>query len=131
MASTPQTAPTPRLTPTNGKPDLPTSQPPAPPSPPRLKTFSKEVWDAVSMKNNTKLTYDPELSKDKSKGKKGIYEEVKKVGGSTTEDPRNKHPHYFKTSSKSNKKPYQRLPVPRFLVSMKLKLHPFSSLLPS
>ncbi|KAG5368186.1 Histone-lysine N-methyltransferase, H3 lysine-4 specific [Yarrowia sp. C11] len=114
VASTPQTAPTPRLTPTNGKPDLPTSQPPAPPSPPRLQTFPREVWEAVGKKHNTKLTYDPELSKDKQKGKRGIYEEVKK-DGSTTEDPRSKHPHYFKTSSKSNKKPYQRLPVPRFL----------------
>ncbi|KAG5360388.1 Histone-lysine N-methyltransferase, H3 lysine-4 specific [Yarrowia sp. B02] len=113
VASTPQTAPTPRLTPTNGKPDLPTSQPPAPPSPPRLKTFPKEVWEAVGKKNNTRLTYDPELSADKQKGKRGIYEEVKK--GGPAEDPRTKHPHYFKTSSKSNKKPYQRLPVPRFL----------------
>lgn len=122
--STPQTAPTPRLTPTNnGKPDLPASQPPAPPSPLRLTTYPKEVWDSVGQKSNNRLTYDPELSKDKAKGKRAIYEEIKKGGQgvNTTDDPRTKHPHYFKTSSKSNKKPYQRLPVPRFLVSTQKK----------
>lgn len=61
-----------------------------------------------------KLVYDPELSRDRSKGSKPIYNEMK--GDDKASDPRRKmdEKHYRKAGYRGKKSAYNSLPIPRF-----------------
>jgi histone-lysine N-methyltransferase SETD1 len=61
-----------------------------------------------------KLVYDPDLSRDRSKGSKPIYNEIK--GGGKASDPRKKmdERHYRKAAHKGKKSAFGSLPIPKF-----------------
>ena len=63
-----------------------------------------------------RISYDPELSKDKQKGSKSIYRYIStNRDDATKSDPRDKiKSHYLKACSKGRRFPYTSLPIPKF-----------------